>query len=98
MAKEKPTITGEWRVPLYILGSAIGLAILMTSQWSDLKAEVQRNTREAVTQQQFQEFLDAARELNPALRWPRLPDRKHAAWHRDPTAVIPRREIEATSE
>lgn len=98
MPKDKPTITGEWRVPLYILGSAIGLAVLMTSQWSDLRAEVQANTRDAVTQDQFREFIDTARDLNPAIHWPRLPERKKASRSPDPVAVFGRREIELKSE
>lgn len=69
-SKEKSrTITAEWRVPLYVVGSAIFLAIVMTSQWYDLRTQVQSG----VSQQQFQDWLDNQREKNTTIIWSRLP-------------------------
>ena len=65
----KPTITGEWNLPLYVVGSTIVLTVVMTAQWYDLRQRVDNS----VTTQQAQEWIDNAREQNPTVRWPRLP-------------------------
>lgn len=78
MSDRKPTITPEWRVPLYVVGSAVGLAVLMTAQWFNLKSEVRDLSANALSVQQAQEWIDNAREQNQTtpVKWPRIPDKK----------------------
>ena len=82
--KEKPTITPEWRVPIYVVGSTVLLAVIMTLQWADLRNRVDAS----VSIQQAQEWIDNAREQNPAVKWPRLP-----AKHADTAILLPREAV-----
>ncbi len=85
----KPTITPEWRVPLYVVGSTVALAIYATIGYNNIQNKLDM----AMTTQQAQDWIDNAREHNPAVNWPRLPPKKGAseiAPFRD--AILTRRE------
>lgn len=71
----KPTITPEWRVPLYVVGSSVALAIYATIGYTNILNKLDA----AMTTQQAQEWIDNAREHNPAVNWPRLPPKKGTA-------------------
>ena len=88
---EKPrTITPEWRVPLYVVGSAVALAVYGTVLYQNLKAEVS----DGVNFSQVQHWIDEARQRNPNINWPPLPE-KHSATVPVPDhyAIVSRTEI-----
>lgn len=72
----QPTINGNWKVPLYIFGSAIvsclSLGSLATLQYKDLKNHVDAS----VSQQQWQDWIDVQRERNPNVIWSPIPKRE----------------------
>lgn len=68
---KKITITPATRVPIYIVMSAIFLASLGTTEWFQLRSEV----RGSLSVEQAQQWIDDARDLNPSIHWPRLPER-----------------------
>ena len=70
--EREKTITPNTRVPLYVLGSAIGLAIYIGILFANLSAKLDA----AVTEGQFQHWIDDAREQNPMQHWPRLPGKQ----------------------
>lgn len=92
------TITPQWNVPIYVVGSAIGLGVLMTSQWLDLKAEVQTTHRDAVTESQQRHWIEKAQDMNPTLHLPSLPDKGQNDAGKRPfdVADFDRRETEIT--
>lgn len=92
MSKER-TITPNSKVPLSVVGSAIGLAVLMTLQWADLKAEVRATSRDAVTEKQARYWIERAREMNPDISLPSLPE-KEAGKVAKPDVAFSRRETE----
>lgn len=71
--KEKDvTITEQTRMPLALVISIVGLAILFTIGWADLRHQL-GNT---LTTPQMQEWLENAREQNPSIKWPRIPQKQ----------------------
>lgn len=70
------TLTPNTKVPLYVVGSAIGLAVLLCLQWADIRHQLQDLTKDAVTEKQMQEWIENAREVNPQVKWPRLPTKE----------------------
>jgi len=69
---EQRVITPNTRVPLYVVGSAIGLAVYITCLFWSMSSKLDG----AVSANQFQHWIDDAREKNPTLFWPRLPEKQ----------------------
>lgn len=74
---EQSIITPNTRVPIYVVLSAASLAIYGTILYMSIASKLDS----AMTIQQEQEWIDNAREHNPSIYWPRLPD-KHQAENR----------------
>ena len=77
---DKGTINEKTKLPLGFVVSIVGLAVLMSCQWMNLRAtmatyhaENLQLYRDTLTQKQAQEWIDDARELNPTVKWPRIP-------------------------
>ena len=81
----KYEITPKTRVPIYVLGSAIGLAVYLTFWFASLSSKLDN----AVTQDQVQQWIDDARERNPTVNWPRLPDKRNGMKQMNLTKIIP---------
>ena len=71
-------INEKTKVPVYVIGTAVALAVLMTSQWYVLKSEVEKIGDNSMTIQQGQDWIDDARDKNPSINWPRLPEKKQS--------------------
>jgi len=65
-------ITPKTRVPLAIVSSSVGLAIYGTILYARMMAALNG----ALTIQQAQDWIDNAREKNPAIEWPRIPQKR----------------------
>ena len=89
MSGKHVTITPKTRVPLAIVGSAIGLAIYGTILYSNVMNALDAS----FTIRQAQQWLDDAREANPAIKWPRIPGKNTASAYREPpNAAISRKD------
>ena len=74
--KEPETSTAigpKTKVPLYVVGSAMVLACLLTAQWMDMRSLVMSGLKDSVTQDQAREWIENARLRNPMIDWPALP-------------------------
>jgi len=69
---EERAITPNTRVPIYVVGSVVVFAVYVTV----LFAQINSKLDSALSVQQYQEWLDNAREKNPTINWPRLPDKR----------------------
>ena len=77
---DKGTITEKTRVPIGFVISIVGVAILVSCQWMNLRSTMETYHRENVQMfqdslsvKQAQEWIDDAREANPNVKWPRIP-------------------------
>ena len=70
--KDRNEITPTTRVPLYLLGSFLGLAIYGTIGYCNIMAKLDTS----MSVQQAQDWIDDARSLNPTINWPRLPSKR----------------------
>jgi len=66
------TLTPKTKVPVYIVGSAVALAVYGTLLFAKLSEKLDGS----VSQQQVQDWIDDAREKNPTVNWPRLPEKR----------------------
>jgi hypothetical protein len=75
---DRITLSSKSRVPLSVVGSAIGLAIYGTILYMRLSNQIEA----AITVTQAQQWIDDAREMNriayPGLVWPRLPAKEES--------------------
>ena len=76
---DKKPITADSSTTFSVVASAVGLAMLGTVAWANLRAEVKAIGKDSVTTQQSQEWIDNFRERNPNVVVPRLPDKKSAS-------------------
>jgi len=66
------TINPNWKMPLYMIGPALGLAVYGTILYSNLMGQL----KESATVSQVQTWIDDARDANPNIKWPRLPSKQ----------------------
>lgn len=97
---DKGTISERTRLPLGLVASLVGMTALLTVEWAAAMNRMDTYHREnmqfykdALTEKQAQEWIDNARELNPNVKWPRLPAKNEApSLSMQADAVIARQE------
>ena len=67
------TINEQTKLPLSIVFTFIGVVAVVVACWADLRHQL----GSAVTLPQLQEWLDTAREQNPNIHWPRIPQKQN---------------------
>lgn len=79
------TLSPKSRVPIYVVGSAMGLAIYGTVLYRNLSDQI----KAAVTVEQAQTWIDNARDMNrvsnPSVVWPRLPVKTETMTKKEPS-------------
>ena len=72
MGKGSPTFTLEWKVPISLVISIVGLAVYMTMGYNRVMAKLD----DTVSPKQVRAWIEDVREMNPALHFPRFPERQ----------------------
>ncbi len=71
---ESVSITPSSKVPIYVIASSVALAIYGTL----LYASIVNRLSTTMTVNQFQHWKDDAAEMNPTIRFPRIPAKDSA--------------------
>lgn len=73
--KLRGEITPSTRIPLFVTVWLMGMTALGSLAWANLRYEIKSFSQIAVTEKQSQEWIDNARDKNPSITWPRLPQK-----------------------
>jgi hypothetical protein len=83
---DKRTITLDWNIPISMVISIVGLAIYGTMLFN----KIDRKLDAGVTERQVSTWIQDAREANPTVKWPRLPERQQSSGKSEPVAYFRR--------
>lgn len=71
------TLDKHTKVPLYVVVSAISLAIIGTLEYADLRYQIRQTTKDCMTQTQMQDWINEAwkanKTSNPSVVFPVVP-------------------------